>query len=195
MPHRAYVLRRHPDRRRARDDPGRRRKGPSRGAGQDRAVPEVGLRRTVRDHGRPAGDGAPAGPAVARVHSPHRGRHRRPGRLVGHRRREAEASRQGTARDQPDAGPPRLPAGRRLSRNLRDAGPRHHRGGAGGQAEIGRRAPAGDHASAGRPGPGDEISARADRPHGQGGVRGDGPEPRLSGRHDDRTAASSHPRG
>ena len=68
VPHRTYVLRRQPHRCGPRNDPSRRRKGPPHGPGQDRAVPEVGLRGTVRDHGRPAGDGAPAGPAAARVH-------------------------------------------------------------------------------------------------------------------------------
>jgi pyruvate,orthophosphate dikinase len=41
---------------------------------------------------------------------------------------QADAPRQGAARDQPDAGPPRLPPGRLVSRDLRDAGPGHHRG-------------------------------------------------------------------
>ena len=49
------------------------------------------------------------------------------------RRRQADAARPRAARDQPDARPPRLPARHLLSRDLRDAGARHHRGGAGGR--------------------------------------------------------------
>ena len=51
--------------------------------------------------------------------------------VVGGDRRQrgkAAAPRRRTARDQPHAGPPRLPPGRRLPRDLRDAGARHHRG-------------------------------------------------------------------
>ncbi len=45
------------------------------------------------------------------------------------RRGQADAAGARSARDQPDARPPRLPAGRLLSRDLRDAGARDHRGG------------------------------------------------------------------
>ena len=56
VPHRAHVLRCRTDRRGARDDPRRGRDGPARGAGQDPADAAAGLHRAVRDHGRAAGD-------------------------------------------------------------------------------------------------------------------------------------------
>ena len=65
LPHRAHVLRRDPHRRRARDDPGRRRGWASRGAGENFAVPAVGLQGAVRDHGGPARHHPPARSAVA----------------------------------------------------------------------------------------------------------------------------------
>ena len=56
-----------PHRRGARDDPGRRREGAPRRAGQAPADAARRLRRAVRDHGRPAGDHPPARSAAARV--------------------------------------------------------------------------------------------------------------------------------
>ena len=67
LPHRAHVLRRRPHRRHARDDPGRHREGPARGARQAAADAALGFPRAVRDHGRPAGDDPPARPAAARI--------------------------------------------------------------------------------------------------------------------------------
>ena len=67
VPHRAHVLPARPDRRHAGDDPGRRRRGPDEGAGQDPADAARRLRRAVRDHGGPAGHHPPARPAAARV--------------------------------------------------------------------------------------------------------------------------------
>ena len=60
LPHRAHVLRGRPGGGRAPDDPGRRREEPARGPGQDPAHAAPGLRRPVRDHGRPAGHHPPA---------------------------------------------------------------------------------------------------------------------------------------
>jgi pyruvate,orthophosphate dikinase len=79
-------------------------------------------------------------------------------------RRDAPPARRRAARIQPDARPSRLPPRHHLSRNLRDAGPRHLRGSRGGRP--GRRAaaarsdgPAGRHAR----GTGDHQDP--DRPH------------------------------
>ena len=66
-----------PHRRRARDDPGRRRGRPPRRARQAAADAARGLRRAVRDHERPAGDDPPARSAAARVPAAHRGGDRR----------------------------------------------------------------------------------------------------------------------
>ncbi len=49
---------------------------------------------------------------------PHRSRPRGPGQVDRPRRRQADAPRQGAARDQSDAWPPRLPPGRVVSRDL-----------------------------------------------------------------------------
>src|SRR5205085_1899170 len=64
---RAHVLRPGADRRRARDDPRRRRSRPEAGAGQDPADAAGRLRLAVQDHGGPAGHHPAAGPAAARV--------------------------------------------------------------------------------------------------------------------------------
>ena len=69
-----------PHRRRARDDPGRRRERPPRGAGQAPADAALGFRRAVRDHGRAAGDHPPARPAAARIPAAYRRGDRRSGR-------------------------------------------------------------------------------------------------------------------
>ena len=65
LPHRAHVLRRRAHRRGARDDPLRDRAGPARRARQAAADAAAGLRRTVRDHDRPAGHHPPARSAAA----------------------------------------------------------------------------------------------------------------------------------
>ena len=76
---------------RAPDDPGRRREEPARGAGQDPADAAPGLRRPVRDHGRPAGHHPPARSAAARVPAQDPCRHG--GRGQGPRRRRWPRSR------------------------------------------------------------------------------------------------------
>ena len=65
LPHRAHVLRGRAHRRDARDDPGRHRGGAARGARQAPADAAPGLRRTLRDHERPAGHDPTARSAAA----------------------------------------------------------------------------------------------------------------------------------
>src|SRR6185295_132362 len=100
----------------------------------------------------------------------------------------------GAARSQSDAGPPRLPAGHHVPRDLRHAGARDHgsglRGGRGGREGRAR-----DHDPAHRHGGGDEADAGDDRPCGQAGAGGDGTEGRLLGGHHDRGAARRADRG
>ena len=105
------------------------------------------------------------------------------------RREEGAAvARRAAARVQPHARPPRRASRHHLSRDHRDADPRHHGGGL--QAEQGR--PEGrsrDHDSAGR------RRARAARPEGRGpsrrraGAQGAGHQDQVPGRHHDRSAA------
>ena len=167
LPHRAHVLRGRPHRRRAPDDPGRRREGPPHRAGQDPADAAPGLRRAVRDHGRPAGHHPPARSAAARVPAQDAGRHGGRGQGPRRRRRGDRGARSQAARVQPDARPSRLPARHLLSRDLRDAGARDLRGRRRG-AEEGRqdRDPR-DHDPAGR----DQEGARPDEGRGRPGRR------------------------
>ncbi len=96
-------------------------------------------------------------------------------KAAGHRRRDAAPPRRRAARVQSDARPSRLPAGRDLSRDLRDAGARDLRGGGAGRGEIGRGADPRSDDPAGR----DAARARADedrrRQGGGGSVRREGP--------------------
>ena len=104
-------------------------------------------------------------------------------------RQRTAAAGQGSARNQPNAGPPRLPVGHSLPRNLRDAGARRSSRPACEIAASGMNASgAGNHASAGRQGRRDEVPARADGSRGQGGDGRKGHADRLSGRHHDRAA-------
>ena len=98
---------RRPHRRGARDDPGRRRDGPARGAGQAPADAARRLRRALRDHGRPAGDDPPARPAAARVPAAHARRRSQEVAEAHGRRRPTSSSgaRRRAARVQPDARP------------------------------------------------------------------------------------------
>ena len=130
LPHRAHVLRARADHRHAGDDPGRGRRGAAAGARQDPADAARRLRRAVRDHARPAGDGAAARPAAARVPAARAEGHGG-GREGRQRRAQGRAPPpRRAAGGEPDAGPARLPARHRLPRDLRDAGARHLRGGA-----------------------------------------------------------------
>ena len=150
------------------------------------------LRRALPHHERPAGDDPPARSAAARVPAAHRRRRSPRSRArIGVSRRQAEAPRRRAARVQPDARLPRLPPRHRLSRDRRDAGARHLRGGGRGRrARPASRSmpeimmPLVDDASRARPRQG------AHRRHGRGGARRR-PARRvdLSGRHDDRAAA------
>ena len=72
LPHRAHVLRCRPHPRGARDDPGRRREGPPRGARQAAADAARRLHRAVRDHEGPAGHDPAARSAAARIPAAHR---------------------------------------------------------------------------------------------------------------------------
>ena len=65
LSHRAHVLRGRAHRRDARDDPGRHRAGTARGARKTPADAAAGLRRSLRDHERPAGHDPPARSAAA----------------------------------------------------------------------------------------------------------------------------------
>ena len=93
LPNRAYVLRRGPHPRRARDDPRRRREIPPRRARKAAADAARGFRRAVRDHAGPAGDDPAAGPAAARVPAAQRGGDRGGRRRHGRRPEEAGGTR------------------------------------------------------------------------------------------------------
>ena len=168
--------------------------GPACRAGQAAADAAFGFPRTVRDHGRAAGHHPAARPAAARIPAEDgRGDRRSRG---GHERlrREAAPAHRGAARVQPDARPSRLPAGGLLSRDRRDAGARHLRGGGRGGAEDRQAGGARDHGAAGRAQEGARLRQGAHRCGGEerhGGNRG---RHRLPHRHDDRTAACRDPR-
>ena len=148
------------------------------------------LRRAVRDHEGPAGHHPPARPAAARVPAARRRRRSRrwPSRSAPTRKKlDARANElQGV---QPDAGPPRLPPRGGLSRDLRDAGARHLRGGGDRRQEDRPAGGAGGHGAAGlhqgRARPGQEPHHR----DGQAGRAGDRHQARLPDRHHDRAAA------
>ena len=92
-------------------------------------LPARGLRRHLQGDERPAGDHPPARSAAARV--PARTTRRASRRWPSAWASALEQVKQrvsAAARVQPDARPPRLPPGRHLSRDRRDAGPGDHRG-------------------------------------------------------------------
>ena len=88
-------FRRGPHSRRARDDLGGRRESPPRRSGKTLADAAGRFRRTVQDHGRPAGDHPLARSAAARVPAPFRGGNRAGGADHG---RRSEETRQPRAR-------------------------------------------------------------------------------------------------
>ena len=168
LPHRAHVLRGRPHRRHARDDPGRHREGPPRRARQAVADAALGFPGAVRDHGRAAGDDPPARSAAARIPAQDRGRDRRGRRRHAGFGGEAAPPDRGAARVQPDARPSRLPARRLLSRDRRDAGARHLRGGGRRGEEDRKPGRARDHGAAGQPQEGARFREGA---HRRGGAR------------------------
>jgi pyruvate, orthophosphate dikinase len=90
---------------------------------------------------------------------------------------------------EPDARPSRLPAGRLLSRDRRDAGARDLRGGGGGGPADGRSRRAGGDGAAGGARGRAGLRQAEDRPGGGRGDGGDRHQGGLSRGHDDRTAA------
>ncbi len=128
------------------DDEAGRRKA----LGDDPPDAARGFRGDLQDHGRPAGDDPPTRSATARVLAEGGSRgcrsRSRDRRAAG----EAEGPHRRSFRVQPDARLPRLSARNPLSRDHRDAGARHFRGGAqlrkgDGKADQGR-----DHGAARR---------------------------------------------
>ena len=101
-------------------------RGPEKGAGQVAALSARRLRGHFPRTERLAGDHPHAGSAVARIPAARRcgatGSGEKDGRAGG----KDQTAGQGTARVQPDARVARLPARHCLSRNHRDADPRHH---------------------------------------------------------------------
>ena len=107
-----------------------------------------------------------------------------------HHAREHRPAREGTARVQPDARPPRLPPRHRVSRDHRDAGPRHLRSRRGrGESEDQREA--GNHDPARRVQEGVRSPGRDRPPRRQEGHGREEGEVRLHGRHDDRSPAGA----
>ncbi len=103
--------------------------GPRRRPGQAAALPARGLRRHLQGPERPAGHDPVPRSAAARIPAARRSEQQQDlARKLGIARREDHAARARTARVQPDARLPRLPAGHRVSGNHRDAGPRRLRG-------------------------------------------------------------------
>ncbi len=137
LPHRAHVLRGRPADRHAGDDPGRGHRGPEAGAGQAAADAAGRLRGDLpRDGGLP---GHASGCSTRRsTSSCPRSEAEIAGAGQGAGQRSVEDVQRiidEPAGGQPDARPPRLPAGHHLPRDHRDAGPGHlrgrlHRGGA-----------------------------------------------------------------
>ena len=105
--------------------------------------------RPVPHHGRSAGHHPPARSAAARVPAARRRRAGGGRAFAGREPRRHAPPRRGTGRGQPDARPSRLPAGDRLSGNLRDAGARDLRGRADRGEGDRQGADAGDHDPAG----------------------------------------------
>ena len=98
------------------DDAGR----PREGAGQAAAVPARRLRRPVPGDEGPAGDDPPARSAAARVPAARRTTEQAElAKKIGITADDDRPPRAGAARVQPDARPPRLPPGHRLSRKSR----------------------------------------------------------------------------
>ena len=180
--------------RHARNDPGRHRKGQAHRARQATADAALGLSRTVRDHGRPAGDDSPARSALARIPAQDGSGNRRGRRFDECLGREAAAAHRSPARVQSDARPSRLPAGGLLSGNRRDAGAGDLRGGRRGGEEDWRSRGAGGDGAAGRAGGRARLCEGAHRPGGQERHAGIRDDDRLSRRHHDRIAARGDPR-
>jgi pyruvate,orthophosphate dikinase len=184
----AHVLRGRPDRRDAGDDPRRHRGGPPRGGLQAAALPAGGLRGDLSGPRRPAGHDPVPRPAAARVRAPRREGPGRPGQQAPASAGEGQGAGGRPARVQPDARPPRLPAGDQLPRDLGDAGPGGVRGGRHG-AEGRHPRPPGDHDPFGG------IQEGARQPGGRGprrrgaGAEGDRAEDQVSRGHDDRDPA------
>ena len=127
LPHRAHVLRGRAHRRDARDDPGRDRGGAARRARQAPADAAAGLRRSVRDHDRPAGHDPPARSAAARVPAEDGRGDRRGGQGDGGQRRQAAQAARPSCTSSTRCSASAAAAGRALSRDRRDAGARHLR--------------------------------------------------------------------
>ena len=195
LPHRAHVLRRRAHPRRARDDPRRRRRRPPRRA-LDKLLPMqredfVGI---FNAHGRACRSRSAC--SIRRCTSSCRTTDEE----IAERRQGDWASTpsscatrvDGAARVQPDARPPRLPARRHLSRDLRDAGARDLRGGAATSAQkTGEPVDAGDHDPARRHADASStlLRARHRRDRRRRCMPGDAAQRRLPRRHDDRAAA------
>ena len=130
VPHRAHVLRRRQDRPDARDDP----RGDGRRSGAPRwpsccrcsAPTSKGIFRVMA---RAAGHHPHDRSAAARVPAARRGGTTGAGAGDGDPGRARSRACRGVARVQPDARLPRLPPRHHLSRDHRDAGARHLRGG------------------------------------------------------------------
>src|SRR5262249_4176346 len=116
-------------------------------AGRDvRAVHAPALRGALRGVAGRAGAPPPLAPAAARVPAAGSGRPRGDGPRAGQERRGGHPPRGGVARVQPDARPPRLPAGHRLPGDHRDAGAGDLRGrGTGPEGGGGGPTPQGGH--------------------------------------------------
>ena len=166
-------------------------------AALDRLLPmqRADFARALRDHARAAGDDPPARPAAARVPAAGRRRAaRRSPRRWACRSRRSSARARDARRGQPDARHARRPPRRHHARDLRDAGPRHLRGGDRGQPRAQRAGGArgDDPARLGQPRGGARQGAH--RRHGRGGAGGAGRDARLPARRDGRDAARRAPR-
>ena len=150
----------------ARDDPRRQDRGPPQGAGQAAADAARRLHRALRDHGGPSGHDPPARPAAPRI--PAAGRPRDRGGGGADERQPGYAARPGGGAQgvQPHAGPPRGEAADLLSRDRRNAGARHFRGGDRGRPPHRQGADPGGDGAAGR------LEERARPGEGPGGGGG-----------------------
>ena len=174
LPHRAHVHGAGPAARRPRDDHGRERGRPPRGARPAAADAAVRLRGDLRGDGGPAGDDPAARPAAARVPAAARG---------GAGRADAAAD-QGAAGGEPDARHARLPPRAPVAGGLRDAGAGDRPGREGRRGARRRGAARRDHAPARRLRRGAAPPARAHRARRRRGGRR-----RVPVRDDDRAAA------